>query len=167
MILVNTISEDEFNTVLKLIKSNQEPVNKPWKYYKEKTIIFVRNRLTEPSWSYQDIKYAEKEYPNELILSFAEFIQEYYPDEIKSLEPTEDMSDPIYKPSHYQLEDGTQVKDHITSLTAHMSGVRAWATGNAIKYLARAGRKDDMVKDLKKAQENIQIIIDDIEKENN
>ena len=75
--------------------------------------------------------------------------------------------DPIYKPSHYQLEDGTQVKDHITSLTAHMSGVRAWATGNSIKYLARAGRKDDMVKDLKKAQENIQIIIDDIEKENN
>lgn len=77
------------------------------------------------------------------------------------------VSDAIYKPSHYQLEDGTQVKDHITSLTAHMSGVRAWATGNAIKYLARAGRKDDMVKDLKKAQENIQIIIDDIEKEHN
>ncbi len=74
--------------------------------------------------------------------------------------------DPVYKPGHYQLEDGTQVKDHITSLTAHMSGVRAWATGNAIKYLARAGRKDDMVKDLKKAQENIQIIIDNIEKEN-
>lgn len=74
------------------------------------------------------------------------------------------VSDPVYKPSHYQLEDGTQVKDHITSLTAHMSGVRAWATGNAIKYLARAGRKDDMVKDLKKAQENIQIIIDDAEK---
>lgn len=73
-------------------------------------------------------------------------------------------SDLVYKPSHYQLEDGTQVKDHITSLTAHMSGVRAWATGNAIKYLARAGRKDDMVKDLKKAQENIQIIIDDAEK---
>lgn len=77
------------------------------------------------------------------------------------------LIDPIYKPSHYQLEDGTEVKDHITSLTAHMSGVRAWATGNAIKYLARAGRKDDMIKDLKKAQENIQIIIDDIEKEKN
>lgn len=77
------------------------------------------------------------------------------------------VSDPVYKPSHYQLVDGTQVKDHITSLTAHMLGVRAWATGNVIKYLARAGRKDDMVKDLKKAQENIQIIIDDIEKDNN
>ena len=65
------------------------------------------------------------------------------------------VSDPVYKPSHYQLVDGTQVKDHITSLTAHMLGVRAWATGNAIKYLARAGRKDDMLKDLKKAQENV------------
>lgn len=75
-------------------------------------------------------------------------------------------TDDVHKPSHYQLEDGTQVKDHITSLTAHMSGVRAWATGNAIKYLARAGKKDDIIKDLKKAQENIQIIIDDIEKEN-
>lgn len=80
---------------------------------------------------------------------------------------TEMASDSVYKPSHYQLLDGTQVKDHITSLTAHMLGVRAWATGNAIKYLARAGRKDDMVKDLKKAQENIQIIIDDIEKDDN
>lgn len=73
--------------------------------------------------------------------------------------------DPVYRPSHYQLEDGTQVKDHITSLTAHMSGVRAWATGNAIKYLSRAGRKEDLIEDLKKAQENIQIIIDDIEKD--
>ena len=33
------------------------------------------------------------------------------------------ISDQVYKPSHYQLDDGTQVKDHITSLTAHMSGV--------------------------------------------
>lgn len=87
--------------------------------------------------------------------------------EFMAQQKEDNQMDPIYKPSHYQLEDGTQVKDHITSLTAHMSGVRAWATGNAIKYLARAGRKDDMVKDLKKAQENIQIIIDDIEKENN
>lgn len=85
----------------------------------------------------------------------------------KEYDNTAMVSDPVYKPSHYQLLDGTQVKDHITSLTAHMLGVRAWATGNVIKYLARAGRKDDMVKDLKKAQENIQIIIDDIEKENN
>lgn len=79
---------------------------------------------------------------------------------------TEMVSDQVYKPSHYQLLDGTQVKDHITSLTADMKGVRAWATGNVIKYISRAGKKDDIIKDLKKAQENIQIIIDDIETEN-
>ena len=71
----------------------------------------------------------------------------------------------ISRPSHYQLPDGTQVKEHIASLTADMKGVRAWATGNVIKYISRAGKKDDIIKDLKKAQENIQIIIDNIEKE--
>lgn len=95
-------------------------------------------------------------------ISYQEFMAQQKDDN-----QTEIVSDQVYNPSYYQLEDGTHVKDHITSLTAHMYGVRAWATGNAIKYLARAGRKDDMVKDLKKAQENIQIIIDDIEKENN
>lgn len=98
-------------------------------------------------------------YPGDNLIEYSDFMSQQKDDN-----QTEMVSDPVYKPSHYQLEDGTQVKDHITSLTAHMSGVRAWATGNAIKYLARAGRKDDMVKDLKKAQENIQIIIDDIEK---
>lgn len=82
-------------------------------------------------------------------------------------EKTEDNKmDPIYNPSHYQLPDGTQVKEHIASLTADMKGVRAWATGNVIKYISRAGKKDDIIKDLKKAQENIQIIIDNIEKGN-
>lgn len=91
-------------------------------------------------------------------ISYSEFMTQQKDDKQTAM-----VSDQVYKPSHYQLLDGTQVKDHITSLTDHMSGVRAWATGNAIKYLARAGRKDDLVKDLKKAQENIQIIIDDIE----
>ena len=109
--------------------------------------LFLDNRIT---WSGSN-------YTSEQAIEYSEFM---------SQQKEDNQMDPIYKPSHYQLEDGTQVKDHITSLTAHMSGVRAWATGNAIKYLARAGRKDDIVKDLKKAQENIQIIIDDIEKEN-
>lgn len=78
----------------------------------------------------------------------------------------QDQIDDIHKPSHYLLPDGTQVKHHIASLTADMKGIRAWATGNVIKYISRAGKKDDIIKDLKKAQENIQIIIDDIEKEN-
>lgn len=130
-------------------------------------------------WYYEAKEYHEEYFNSgqrELLLYNDKDILLPTPGKRESIEYSEFMAqqktddnqmDPIYKPSHYQLEDGTQVKDHITSLTAHMSGVRAWATGNAIKYLARAGRKDDMGKDLKKAQENIQIIIDDIEKENN
>lgn len=106
---------------------------------------------------YDYITYSINNRTTQPFIEYSEFLAQQKED---------NKTDSIYKPSHYQLEDGTQVKDHITSLTAHMLGVRAWATGNAIKYLARAGRKDDMVKDLKKAQENIQIIIDDIEKEN-
>lgn len=37
--------------------------------------------------------------------------------------------------------------------------------GNAVKYIARAGRKADLVKDLKKAQQYIQFEIDAIEAE--
>ena len=47
--------------------------------------------------------------------------------------------------------------------------IRDWGLnfnlGNAVKYLARAGRKDDIVQDLKKAQEYIQFEIDAIEAE--
>lgn len=166
MILVNTKTEDEFNIVLKLIGSTKTPRPTAWLTNEKDTVLFLYDIETDPDWFYGDVEYAQENYPTESIITFHELLEQYYPEEL-TLPKTELVSDPIYKPSHYQLEDGTQVKDHITSLTAHMSGVRAWATGNAIKYLARAGRKDDMVKDLKKAQENIQIIIDNIEKENN
>ena len=47
--------------------------------------------------------------------------------------------------------------------------IRDWGLnfnlGNAVKYLARAGRKDDIVQDLKKAKEYIQFEIDAIEAE--
>lgn len=175
MILVNVHKQSELDKVMKLIKIPSSEKETLDELYGDDTVLFLRETVTSFMWSYQSFRYTQQHYPNEPILSFYEFIEQYYPENLASPEPTEDItrysdllvSDPIYKPSHYQLEDGTQVKDHITSLTAHMSGVRAWATGNAIKYLARAGRKDDMVKDLKKAQENIQIIIDDVEKENN
>mgnify|MGYP002540622518 CR=1 FL=1 len=45
--------------------------------------------------------------------------------------------------------------------------IREWGLnfnlGSAVKYIARAGRKDDIVQDLKKAQEFIQFEIDAIE----
>lgn len=47
--------------------------------------------------------------------------------------------------------------------------IRSWGLnfnlGNAVKYVARAGYKDDIVQDLKKAQEYIQFEIDAIEEE--
>lgn len=156
MILVNVKSYDEMVEVANYI--NPKHIPEHWKFvdYDTRTVMILENQ----DWSYASIPWIKKEtrYKDNPILTFNEFKLQYLDN------PTE-TTDDIHKPSHYQLEDGTQVKDHITSLTAHMSGVRAWATGNAIKYLARAGRKDDIVKDLKKAQENIQIIIDDIEKE--
>lgn len=45
--------------------------------------------------------------------------------------------------------------------------IRAWGLnfnlGSAVKYISRAGHKDDIVQDLKKAQEFIQFEIDAIE----
>lgn len=164
MILVNIHNQSELDKVMELIKAPSPAKETLDELYGYDTVLFLRETATSFKWSYQSFGYTQQHYHNEPILSFYEFIEQYYPKNLASPEPTEDGNDTIYKPIHYQLEDGTQVKDHITSLTAHMSGVRAWATGNAIKYLARAGRKDDMVKDLKKAQENIQIIIDDAEK---
>lgn len=67
------------------------------------------------------------------------------------------MSNAI-NPEHYNRLD-PQPKDII----------RAWGLnfnlGNAVKYVARAGHKDDIVQDLKKAQEYIQFEIDAIEAE--
>ena len=158
MILVNVKSYAEMVTVANYINPEHYPAN--WKFldYEQHTVMILENS----DWDYTSIQLisTQEEYKHEKIITFEEFTYEYL------LNKTESTDD-IHKPSHYQLPDGTQVKEHIASLTADMKGVRAWATGNAIKYLARAGKKDDIIKDLKKAQENIQIIIDDIEKENN
>lgn len=58
------------------------------------------------------------------------------------------MSDPVNHPDHYQFPGGVEPVDIAEHLTFN--------TGNAIKYLARAGRTDGRVKgevlqDLRKA----------------
>lgn len=64
----------------------------------------------------------------------------------------------VHKPAHYCYSK-YEPKDVI----------RAWGLnfnlGSAVKYIARAGRKDDIVQDLKKAQECIRFEIDAIEEE--
>ena len=68
------------------------------------------------------------------------------------------MSDPI-NPAHYQgFSNGAQVID----ITEHLS----FNAGNAVKYLARAGRKDPTkhVEDLRKALWYTQRELDRIER---
>lgn len=65
----------------------------------------------------------------------------------------------VKHPSHY--EEGRKFKPKDV--------IRDWGLnfnlGSALKYLARAGRKDDIVQDLEKAQEYIQFEIDAIKAE--
>lgn len=67
--------------------------------------------------------------------------------------------DAVKQPSHYMLEDGTEVKNHIRSILGD-EGFKSWAIGNAIKYVSRYKDKGKPTQDLKKAQENIQMVID-------
>ena len=68
-------------------------------------------------------------------------------------------NDVVKKTSHYVAGRKFEPKDVIRDWGLNFN------LGNAVKYLARAGRKDDIVQDLKKAQEYIQFEIDAIEAE--
>lgn len=74
----------------------------------------------------------------------------------KEMSITEDA---VKRPSHYMLEDGTEVKNHIRSIIGD-DGFKSWAIGNSIKYVSRYKNKGKPIQDLKKAQENIQMVID-------
>ena len=69
------------------------------------------------------------------------------------------MNDNIKHPSHYAEGRKFEPKDVIRDWGLNFN------LGSAVKYVARAGRKDDIVQDLKKAQEFIQFEIDAIEAE--
>ena len=69
------------------------------------------------------------------------------------------MYDAVKKPSHYCEGRKYEPKDVIRNWGLNFN------LGNAVKYVARAGRKDDIVQDLRKAQEYIQFEIDAIELE--
>ena len=64
----------------------------------------------------------------------------------------------VHHPAHYNYSK-YEPKDVI----------RAWGLnfnlGNAVKYISRAGRKDDILQDLKKAREYIEFEIEAIEDE--
>ncbi len=69
------------------------------------------------------------------------------------------MTDNIKHPSHYTEGRKYEPKDVIRDWKLNFN------LGSAVKYISRAGRKDDIVQDLKKAQQFIQFEIDAIESE--
>ena len=69
------------------------------------------------------------------------------------------MNDNIKHPSHYVEGRKFEPKDVIRDWGLNFN------LGNAVKYLARAGRKAELVEDLKKAQQYIQFEIEAIEAE--
>lgn len=66
--------------------------------------------------------------------------------------------DPVEHPSHYTEGREYEPKDVIYDWGLDFN------LGSAVKYISRAGRKDDIIQDLKKAQQFIQFEIDAIEK---
>lgn len=93
--------------------------------------------------------------------SNAELIEKLRTEEGENLHMKEDA---VKRPSHYMLEDGTEVKNHIRSILGD-DGFKSWAIGNAIKYVSRYKDKGKPTQDLKKAQENIQMVIDVLEEQ--
>ncbi|ACY35904.1 hypothetical protein CMP1-08 [Clavibacter phage CMP1] len=69
------------------------------------------------------------------------------------------MTDMVNHPAHYKFDNGVEVIDLTEQLTFN--------TGNAVKYLSRAGRKSaDPIEDLRKARWYVDREILRIEKQN-
>lgn len=70
----------------------------------------------------------------------------------------------VSHPSHYQSDSGLEVIDVIKAFTSHLKGFEAIATANVIKYICRWKKKDG-IRDLKKAKQYIDFLLNDMEKE--
>lgn len=71
------------------------------------------------------------------------------------------MSDPVLSPSHYKLKGLGEIES-IDVLEAVLSKEEfsGFCHGNALKYLIRAGKKDDKVQDLEKAKVYVQWLVE-------
>lgn len=65
------------------------------------------------------------------------------------------VDDAVHHPSHYQVIDGLEAKDIIdvvlTVLAPRLTAWQAYCLGNILKYRLRAGAKDSIEQDIKKA----------------
>lgn len=72
------------------------------------------------------------------------------------------MCDGVHKPKHYQGKDGSDVITFLyQQLTAEQ--FQGFMIGNMIKYATRAGRKGNVVEDLKKNKEYADRLIKELE----
>lgn len=77
----------------------------------------------------------------------------------------ENMADPVKKPSHYQGRFGLEAVDVIKNFAACPEQEEGFYWGNAIKYMLRWHSKNGL-EDLKKARQNLDWLIEMLEKNN-
>lgn len=77
----------------------------------------------------------------------------------------ENMIDPVKKPSHYQGRFGLEAVDVIKNFVACPEQEEGFYWGNTIKYMLRWHSKNG-VEDLKKARQNLDWLIEALEKNN-
>ncbi|MBC1459693.1 DUF3310 domain-containing protein [Listeria welshimeri] len=118
-------------------------------FHESKEIRWVPNKYAELTPGTELIPYIEK----------TNYFDTYEP--IKSDLPSEKESkDDIYHPNHY-TSGGIEPIQYIQSHNMN------YEKGNVIKYITRAGKKEgeSEIKDLKKAQNYIQLLIKKLEEE--
>ena len=69
---------------------------------------------------------------------------------VRNISHGDDSSDEVEHPNHY-MSDGIECIDAMYAISPTMAV--CFAAGSALKYLDRAGLKDDEGKDLRKAKE--------------
>ncbi|MGT2713297.1 DUF3310 domain-containing protein [Streptococcus pluranimalium] len=75
------------------------------------------------------------------------------------------VSDPVKKPSHYQGRFGLEAVEVIKNFASCPEQEEGFYWGNAVKYFLRYHSKNG-VEDLKKARQNLDWLIETLEKNN-
>lgn len=84
-------------------------------------------------------------------------------EKVKDHKDIDEPVDMVNKPSHYQGAYGLEAIAVIDNFIGALSGKKAWAWGNMIKYVLRFQNKNGL-EDLKKARKNLDWLIEEIEK---
>ena len=89
---------------------------------------------------------------------------DYWATEFPTVCPEEEAHDVVNNPSHY-TSGKFEAIDVIADATKDLGGLKAFAGGNALKYLIRHNKKGKPVEDLKKAIFYINRLIKEHEKD--